>query len=69
MPMTRHQATKEAQRLAKRNARIFYVIWSVEDYDDPGQHYHATDDDTLETFYLGCDPLAAYEPDGSVEGF
>ena len=62
--MTRLQAQREALRLAKRNQRTFYVIWSVEDHDPPSQHYHATDDDTLLTFYLGCEPLEAWEPNG-----
>jgi hypothetical protein len=57
--MTKADAIETAKRWTRKYGREYFVIWSVEDQDEPGQHYHPTDEDTAQTFYMGCgDPVA-----------
>lgn len=61
--MTQHDACETARRWANTYHREFFVIWSIEAQDAPGLHFHPTDEDTMQTFYLGCaDPVAMFEP-------
>jgi len=55
--MTRQQAIKRAQQLAKRDECIMYVL-----REDSEWHY--ADDYDMDTFYLGVEPDYAVDCDG-----
>lgn len=56
--MTFHQAMAQARRRSRRTQQIVYVVFEAGEYDS------ASDYD-LDTYYLGADPVASVEPDGS----
>jgi hypothetical protein len=62
MPMSEKRAYEVASKRAKRDRREWFVVWSIEDHDPPGQHYHVSDDFDLETYYLGAEVVACVEP-------
>ena len=65
--MSKDAAFQRASARARSTRQYRYVVWSVEDPDPPGQHYHVASDEDLETFYLGCQIVACYGPDGEYE--
>jgi len=66
--MTKTQALHAAKRIARKRSQIVYVVWSSEPDDPAGEHYHTATEYDLDTFFAGCDPIAAVEPDGCVDG-
>ena len=51
------QALNEALRLSKKLGREFFVVFSKDEYDIPGNNYHVCNDSGLDTFYQGCEVL------------
>lgn len=66
--MTKQQAFSAARRIANRKEEMAYVVWSVEDTDQPGQHYQSASEWDLDTFYCGAEIVASVDPDGEIEG-
>ena len=56
---TRSRAIAQAKRMARKTGETWYVV------EEDG--YHACDVDELDTFFAGLDPVAAVEPDGTVD--
>ena len=65
--MTKHAATTQARKLATTRREWRYVIWSVEEMDPAGQHYHVASEETADTFYAGAEVVLTVGPDGTVE--
>jgi len=65
--MTKHAAITRAADVARASRDWCYVIWSVEEQDAPGQHYHVATDETVDTFYAGAEVVLTVGPDGTVE--
>lgn len=65
--MTLTQATHRARERAKATRRTRYVVWSIEETDTPGEHYHVATEDDFDGFYMGCTAQLAINPDGTVE--
>lgn len=63
--MTMNQAIVEALRQAKRTGDGRYVLWSPEPEDRDGCHWQVADEQELDTFFLGCEPVAYVGPDDS----
>ena len=67
-------ATREIAEAAARSAAIVRQR-DVHVINDPSVHdlhkalaYYCADDDDLETFFVGCQPLTTFGPDGRREG-
>ncbi len=63
--MHKPTAFEVAQKRANKHKRPYYVIWSIEDEDDPPYHYHVATEDELDTFYNGISDaniIACVEP-------
>ena len=60
--MTRAQAFTHARAQARRHNRPMYIVWSVEEYDAPREHYHTATEDETDTYYQGCKVIAEIEP-------
>jgi len=56
--MTYEQAIAAGKRQAKRKNETLYVVFE--------DGYHITDENELETFFNGLQPIAAIEPDGEL---
>jgi hypothetical protein len=65
--MNKHAAIIWAQKRARKTQHEVFVVWSVEEQDEPGQHYHTSNADDLDGFYSGCEVVAVAQPDGLVE--
>ena len=57
--LTIDQAIGKAQSKARKTGEIQYLV--IADGE-----LHVCNDTDLDTFYYGCDPLYAIEPDGTV---
>ena len=65
--MSRNEARYEARKRANKHGRIYFIVWSVEDHDLPGHHWHPADEYDLDTWYLGCaDPVETVEPSNNA---
>jgi len=63
--MTLTQATRQARRRARETDEARYVVWSTEDGDRPGQHYHVATEEDLSTWFGYCDdPVAVFDSEG-----
>ena len=65
--MTLTQAIHRAKQRAKATRSDRYVVWSIEDDDPPGEHYHVATEDDFEGFYMGCTAACAITPEGTIE--
>jgi hypothetical protein len=60
--MTKTQAIKKAQQLAKKNDEFYYVVLEDAELDD----YGVASEYDLDTFFLACPVIATLEPDGAM---
>ena len=40
---------------------FLYIVWSIEEWDRPGEHYHIATEHEMENFYCGCEIIATIE--------
>jgi hypothetical protein len=57
-------AYKKASQRARETLTDRYVVWSVEDTDRAGEHYHVATEEAVDTFYLGATIAAVFGPEG-----
>jgi hypothetical protein len=50
-------ALNKALRLSKKLGKEFFVVFSADEYDIPGNNYHVCNDFGLDSFYQGCEVL------------
>ena len=57
--MTLQSARQSALRMLRDSKKYdsLYIVWSVEEDDEPGHHYQVCSDRELESFFLGCEPV------------
>ncbi len=55
-------ARASAAHTAQTQQRTMYVVKDTSRDLDPALSYFAADDETIETFFAGLDPLEAFEP-------
>lgn len=65
--MTKDAAIKFARACAQKHGSERFIVWSVEDRDLPGEHYHTAKDEDLDGFFNGCEVVATVQPDGTIE--
>ena len=61
---TYQNAKTTARRRADQRQRVIYVVKDPTTGVDPRVSYFIADDDDLDTFFAGFEPLAAFEPGG-----
>ena len=62
---TREIAETVARKAAREHQRPMHVVNDPSAHDQPiAVAYYAADDETLETFYAGLEPLVTFGPDG-----
>ena len=54
-------AQKKAIKLSKRKNKDYFVVYSPNENDMPGNDYHVSNEIDLECFYSGCQVLFATE--------
>jgi hypothetical protein len=54
-------ATKRAIELSKRKQRDYFVVYSKNEEDIPGNDYHVASDYDIEAWFCGCQILFATE--------
>ena len=58
---TQIDAQRKALELSRRNKRDYFVVYSPNEYDIPGNDYHVSSEIDLDGFYNGCQVLFATE--------
>ena len=54
-------AMMRANALSIKKNKNFFVVYSKDEFDEPGNDYHIATDYDLDTFYSECDILYATE--------
>ena len=67
LTVTRTQAIRRAVERAKQTRSERYVIWSPEDTDPAGDHFHVATEDDLDAYYLGARVDVYVSPEGTIE--
>ena len=52
-------AIRKALKLSRKNMRPYFVVYSPNENDVPGNDYHAVSDYDLECWFCGCQVLFA----------
>ena len=60
--MTLNGAIQKAKKIAKKRQETMFVV-----YEDEFEGYQVATDIDCDTFFCGCDPVAAVLTDGTVE--
>ena len=59
--MTLPEARKRARRMVRRGEPCVLIVWSPEETDPDGAHYHATTEPESDTYFFGAPVIEAVE--------